>query len=280
MSRRVFILGVLCSLICSTPNVVHGSSIVHTGLDISSQCSMQVQELQLRVSSLQRELQGTKSKLQRAQEKSFKQEIYLKDIEKKYKNLESDYNKLSSDIFYDSFIVKEGDISEQLVSLVESELDYVDISLLKKLQSNGWSIVLTDRNVASEYYKDTSLGSLAGLTWYDKNNKRVCYISARESAIKSATLHEIGHAIQYENGNLLANSDSTFKGIWSTEKGILRDNEPEVRDYDVHSPDEYFAEYFFRWCHNKDLQEQCKGTYTYLSSYVDAIMQDTNIEAS
>lgn len=113
---------------------------------------------------------------------------------------------------------------------------------------------------------------------YEKQGKRICYVSAREGAITSATLHELGHAIEFENGNALS-EDSNFMGMWTGERATLMEREPEIKDYDVHSPDEYFAEYFYRWCHDKDLQDSCSGTYSYLSQFIQAIEDGTNVES-
>lgn len=287
MQRKILFLGVLCSLLLGTSSVVYGSSNIHTGLDISEQNTKQVEKevrvqssLQAEIKDLTKKLTKARSDLKGAQKNVSKQKSDLKDV-KKYKNLEVDCKNLESSVkgaFYDSFIVTEGNVSASLVAIAKSELDYVDLNLLKKLDSLGWRLVITDKDIAADYYNDTSLGSLAGLTWYEKQGKRICYISAREGAITSATLHEIGHAIEYENGYALS-EDSNFMGVWAGERATLREREPEVRDYDVHSPDEYFAEYFYRWCHNKDLQDSCQGTYFYLSQFIQAIEDGTNIEA-
>ena len=288
MQRKILFLGVLCSLLLGTSSVVYGSSNIHTGLDISEQNTKQIEKevrvqlsLQVEIKDLTKKLTKVRSDLKGVQKNASKQKSDLKDVKKKYKNLEVDCKNLESSVkgdFYDSFIITEGNVSASLVAIAKSELDYVDLNLLKKLYSLGWRLVITDKNIAVDYYNDTSLGSLAGLTWYEKQGKRICYISAREGAITSATLHEIGHAIEYENGYALS-EDSNFIGVWTGEKATLREREPEVRDYDVHSPDEYFAEYFYRWCHNKDLQDSCQGTYFYLSQFIQAIEDGTNIEA-
>lgn len=288
MQRKILFLGVLCSLLLGTSSVVYGSSNIHTGLDISEQNMKQVEKevrvqssLQAEIKDLTKKLTKARSDLKGVQKNASKQKSDLKDVKKKYKNSAVDCKNLESSVrgdFYDSFIVTEGNVSASLVAIAKSELDYVDLNLLKKLDSSGWRLVITDKNIAADYYNDTSLGSLAGLTWYEKQGKRVCYISAREGAVASATLHEIGHAIEFENGNALS-EDSNFMGVWTGEKATLREREPEVRDYDVHSPDEYFAEYFYRWCHDKDLQDSCQGTYSYLSQFIQAIEDGTNIEA-
>lgn len=281
MQRKILFLGVLCSLLLGTSSVVYGSSNIHTGLDISEQNTKQVEKevrvqlsLQAEIKDLTKKLTKARSDLKGVQKNASKQKSNLKDVKKKYKNLESS---VKGD-FYDSFIITEGNVSASLVAIAKSELDYVDLNLLKKLGSLGWRLVITDKNIAVDYYNDTSLGSIAGLTWYEKQGKRICYISAREGAVTSATLHEIGHAIEFENGYALS-EDSNFMGVWTGERATLREKEPEVRDYDVHSPDEYFAEYFYRWCHNKDLQDSCQGTYFYLSQFIQAIEDGTNIEA-
>lgn len=288
MQRKILFLGVLCSLLLGTSSVVYGSSNIHTGLDISEQNTKQVEKevrvqlsLQAEVKDLTKKLTKAKSDLKGVQKNASKQKSDLKDIKKKYKNLEVDYKNLESSVkgdFYDSFITTEGNVSASLVAIAKSELDYVDLNLLKKLDSLGWSIVITDKDIAVDYYNDTSLGSIAGLTWYEKQGKRVCYVSAREGAITSATLHELGHAIEFENGNALS-EDSNFMGMWTGERATLMEREPEIKDYDVHSPDEYFAEYFYRWCHDKDLQDSCQGTYSYLSQFIQAIEDGTNVES-
>lgn len=288
MQRKILFLGVLCSLLLGTSSVVYGSSNIHTGLDISEQNTKQVEKevrvqssLQAEIKDLTKKLTKARSDLKGVQKNASKQKSDLKDVKKKYKNLEVDCKNLESSVkgdLYDSFIVTEGNVPASLVAIAKSELDYVDLNLLKKLDSLGWRLVITDKNIAADYYNDTSLGSLAGLTWYEKQGKRICYISAREGAITSATLHEIGHAIEYENGYALS-EDSNFMSVWTDERVTLRERELEVRDYDVHSPDEYFAEYFYRWCHDKDLQDSCQGTYSYLSQFIQAIEDGTNIEA-
>lgn len=288
MQRKILFLGVLCSLLLGTSSVVYGSSNIHTGLDISEQNTKQVEKevrvqlsLQAEIKDLTKKLTKARSDLKGVQKKASKQKSDLKNIKKKYKNLEVDYKNLESSVkgdFYDSFITTEGSVSASLVAVAKSELDYVDLNLLKKLASLGWRLVITDKDIAVDYYNDTSLGSIAGLTWYEKQGKRICYVSAREGAITSATLHELGHAIEFENGNALS-EDSNFMGMWTGERAILREREPEIKDYDVHSPDEYFAEYFYRWCHDKDLQDSCPGTYSYLSQFIQAIGDGTNVES-
>lgn len=235
--------------------------------------------------SLQAEVKDLTTKaesdLKGVQKNASKQKSDLKDVKKKYKNLEVNYKNLESSVkgdFYDSFIAIEGNVSASLVAIAKSELDYVDLNLLKRLASLGWRLVITDKDIAVDYYNDTSLGSLAGLTIYEKQGKRVCYVSAREGAITSATLHELGHAIEFENGNALS-EDSDFMDMWTGERATLREREPEIKDYDVHSPDEYFAEYFYRWCHDKDLQDTCPGTYSYLSQFIQAVEDGTNVES-
>ena len=231
--------------------------------------------------SLQAEVKDLTTKaesdLKGVQKNASKQKSDLKDVKKKYKNLEVDHKNLESSVkgdFYDSFITTEGNVSASLVAIAKSELDYVDLNLLKRLASLGWRLVITDKDIAVDYYNDTSLGSLAGLTIYEKQGKRVCYVSAREGAIISATLHELGHAIEFENGNALS-EDSDFMDMWIGERDTLREREPEIKD----SPDEYFAEYFYRWCHDKDLQDSCPDTYSYLSKFIQAIEDGTNVES-
>lgn len=286
MQRKILFLGALCSLLLGASSVyIYGSSNIHTGLDISEQNTKQV-EKEVRVQlSLQAEVKDLTTKaesdLKGVQKNASKQKSDLKDVKKKYKNLEVDYKNLESSVkgdFYDSFITTEGNVSASLVAIAKSELDYVDLNLLKRLASLGWRLVITDKDIAVDYYDDTSLGSLAGLTMYEKQGKRVCYVSAREGAITSATLHELGHAIEFENGNALS-EDSDFMDMWTGERATLRERESEIKDYDVHSPDEYFAEYFYRWCHDKDLQDSCPDTYSYLSKFIQAIEDGTNVES-
>ena len=140
--------------------------------------------------------------------------------------------------------------TEELANLTNTYLSYVPKNIMNKFVADGWKVVLTDKNIAKTYYHNTSLGKIVGLT---VSEDKTIYILATQNAIKSATIHEIGHFVDIQRD--VPSSSEEFLADFNNEKNTF-----EVYSYDGHykrNHFEFFAEVFQESILNPD---RCKRT--------------------
>ena len=117
--------------------------------------------------------------------------------------------------------------------LFEYELSLIPDSDLQYLYDHGWTITLTDMNLAMEYGYS---GSIVGITDYEE---KIVYVANRWSAIRRATIHEVGHALCRSHGRL--DSTTEFIGLYNEEKDHFHDITSVGDGHEIESACEYFA---------------------------------------
>lgn len=147
----------------------------------------------------------------------------------------------SSKINYKDKIQIDGNVSEDLIELLNNELNKVPNSILNRYLNMGGKIILTSHDIATTYYNDYVIGSLMEL--YD-NKQKILYVSARNKAIKRAAVHGMGHVFDSITGWKSYTTDE-FKNIFNEEKNTIKII--DGRNYHKQSEKEYFAEAFYHF---------------------------------
>ena len=130
----------------------------------------------------------------------------------------------------------DSDTDDQSVSLEElfrRELSLVPFKHIQFLKLRGWRIEMTSKDIAAEYGYSSQL---TGITDYNKN---IIYISAKDYAIRRATIHEIGHALAYELG--WAEETYEFYVCYELEKDRFTDCCSVGDGHEISDKYEYFA---------------------------------------
>lgn len=137
---------------------------------------------------------------------------------------------------YSGRILLEGGASPSLATLTESYLARISPSIVNAFFNSGWKITVTAYDIASTYYGNTSLGTLAGLTMTGRSQ---IYLTATSGSVQRATVHEFGHAFDCMNG--FPSQSQEFISIFNEEKAIFGSGYMTSNYY------EYFAECFNKY---------------------------------
>lgn len=156
-------------------------------------------------------------------------------------------------------VVYEEDYSYEytLDDMFRDELGLVPPGHYELLMDSGWSIQLTDMDLADEYGYDVPI---AGITDYDQ---KTIYVANRESAIRRATVHEVGHALSYEYGR--ADLSGDFVALYDLEKSQFHDLTSIGDGHEIESSAEYFASVY------QNMVFDLEGTYDDIPCTVDFI---------
>ncbi|EOU1990355.1 hypothetical protein [Clostridium perfringens] len=164
------------------------------------------------------------------------------------------------------YVYLEGEgATEELANLTNTYLSYVPKNVMNNFVANGWKVVLTDKNIAETYYHDKSLGKIVGLTM---SEAKTIYILASKNAIKSSTLHEMGHFVDIQM-DVPSNSEE-FLEDFNNEKDTF-----EVYSFDGHykrNHFEFFAEVFQESILNPNrCKKSANKTYDFVKNQVKMI---------
>lgn len=104
---------------------------------------------------------------------------------------------------------------------------------LEILEDAGWDIVLTNQNLALTYVYNVPI---AGITDY---SIKTIYIYNTRHSIYRAVIHEVGHVLAYELGNI--DETDEFIRIYNDEKNNFTDFTKPWSTHCIVNEDEYFA---------------------------------------
>lgn len=150
--------------------------------------------------------------------------------------------------------------------LANSELSYVPDYIKRKFLDDGWSMLLTDKDLSAMYYEEETESydpltseNVLGLTTPEK---KTVFIAADKYSTKQSCVHEMGHYVDYCLGAL----------SWSDE---FRDAmESDRKMYSFYFPyshldvdEEFFAESLSAyWKHPNELASFCPNLYAFFNS--------------
>ena len=156
-----------------------------------------------------------------------------------------------------SFLIVDGKVDSSLVRETKEELSKLPEVLTDRFSSDGWQILVTDKNIDS-YFLNGRFGSVMGWVSLDTNQ---IYIEAREKAIREATIHEFGHYFDRVLGSRLSET-SEFWSIYNSESQAERDSFGATCYW---NNCEFFAESFwYYWVQADELYNNCPLVYSYI----------------
>lgn len=147
-------------------------------------------------------------------------------------------------------------LAEVLVSVPQPILD--------KMYADGWGIAITDENLSDKYFN----GIYRSVMAVTDSRIKTIWIANTERAIRNATIHEIGHYIEYSKA--YPNSSQEFQAIFNAEKDkfvVVGGSARQARGSDL----EYFAEAFQETLlHPDSMLENTPMTYQYMINLINS----------
>jgi hypothetical protein len=140
--------------------------------------------------------------------------------------------------YYEGLIWADGMVDSDVLSAASSAMTLLPQEVTAAMAEDGWTVHVTaaeDLNALASENGVEPAATLAGLTVYSQ--KRI-YVKATSSAALSATLHEVGHYVDYKLG--FASQTAEFAEIFEAE----REAYAEVSEYGASSAAEFFASAF------------------------------------
>lgn len=168
-----------------------------------------------------------------------------------------------SDVPYNDIVVCEAGASQAIKNKANAYWnENVPDWLKRQFVDNGWKIVISGTKLSNRFGFNMSV---AGITHYDR---KIVYLDNRESVIKRAMIHEIGHAIDYIHG--LPSQSDEFKVIFNAEKYHFTDVASIGDGHEISSSVEYFAQVFNNIVlYGKDSLGNISKTYEFMSKYIN-----------
>lgn len=143
-----------------------------------------------------------------------------------------------------------GNISSETVSKANKQLSMVPQSALDSFVNNGWHIYITDEKIAQTMF-DGQYSSVQGGTLY---LEKIIKIENRDKAIKNSIIHEFGHYVYWTCGYFSLGKYQQFLNAFNLDVG----NASLMNiSYGLNSPEEFYAEVFWKYITNTDKAENC-----------------------
>lgn len=153
----------------------------------------------------------------------------------------------------------EGSVPAELRACMDAYMAAIPPEVARLLADGGWRIVLTGEELATRF--GYAYDTIAGVT---VESTRTIFISATETRIRRALLHEVGHAL----GILLGDPDASveFQRIYEAERETF-DQQEKIDDHCVSTAHEYFAEAYRHYVLYPDiLLQSAPQTYSYFQT--------------
>lgn len=135
-----------------------------------------------------------------------------------------------------NIVGKDGNVADKYVTKAEKQLKKLPDKVVKSLKDNGWTIEVTDKNLAKTYFNGV-YSSVRAVAIY---SQKKILIEDRDVAVTNSPLHEVGHSIDYISG--WASKSSEFKSIYKEEINTFKKNIPNSGS--VRDEQEFFASIF------------------------------------
>lgn len=142
-------------------------------------------------------------------------------------------------------ILKKDDYpAENMMDVANECLSKIPIGIIRHIQKNGWSILITSKDLDEHFYNG-QYGGVGGVTDY---GNRDIYLQHVRWDIENCTAHEIGHVIDYIAGFVSDNPE--FVAAFEEEKHNFKDSTSVGDGHEISCPREYFASLFSEFLKN------------------------------
>lgn len=145
-----------------------------------------------------------------------------------------------TDTYYNDIIYADGTVPTRRLKKLNDELSLVPSNLLAHFKQNGYTIKMTNQDIGQMLFNGLPYVSGAIQT-----GTKTIYIKNTDKAIKSATVHEFGHYLDYMIA-YTSNNNSDFQRAYEAEKADLKSNFGLNRA-DIGNVNEYYASCFYAY---------------------------------
>ena len=156
-----------------------------------------------------------------------------------------------------------GSVDPENVEIADQTMDLVPEKIQKVLRDRGWTACVSDEDLDRKYMNG-AYGGVSGIAIAYKNMKGgVLKFEDRPRAVTNSVPHEVGHAVDYELGNV---SDTPeFERIYRKEAQSFYPTSDTMRSHLLSSQREYFAGVFDEYCRNpENCAEMVPESYEYM----------------
>lgn len=136
----------------------------------------------------------------------------------------------------DKVIIYDNSIETENINYAYNYWYLLPENIQNKFKDNNWNIVLTNENLEDKFNIDYDI---IAITIPNNDNSGTIYIENRQSAIRKAFLHEIGHFIDVSL-NFISNTEE-FNTVYNEEGNVYLKSDKFKNNY---NKQEFFAEAF------------------------------------
>lgn len=159
-------------------------------------------------------------------------------------------------------ITYDGIESENYLGFANEIIAELPEKMIKALNDSGCKVIITDYDIGKDNYygegSDNPDWAAVTVTWSDDHS--IIYVEHGKLCIEYSLLHEIGHAIDFLNGEV--SSTDEFMQIYLTECTAI------ASEYFKSTEKEYFAEAFSMYYNSPERRANMPQTYAYIDNIV------------
>lgn len=163
----------------------------------------------------------------------------------------------------------DGNVSEEQLTLADSELSLIPSGIVNTALANGWTFYVTSKDIASNYYIGDSSkywGQIVALTV--QKEKKVYIQNTKIKTSSRSVIHEAGHVLDLMNG--VVSNTTEFDNIYNEEKEKYPVYTGDVNPDRIIDRQEYFASSFMQYITNRNgIKNNAPKTFSYIENIVD-----------
>ena len=175
----------------------------------------------------------------------------------------------------EDFVGTDGVVNSRFIESERKELSVIPQEVVDTIYSNGWKVKITDKNLGAHFYGLS--GGIAGVC--DPSTKTI-YLEDRDSAIRNAGVHELGHAFDLCCGGRNYHSTcAEFQDIFSAEKSNFRYSTATGDGHEFSNAMEYYASVFEDICKDEArIKQALPRTYAFIISDMNKVTKARYME--
>lgn len=175
----------------------------------------------------------------------------------------------------EDFVGADGAVNSRFIESERKELSVVPQEVVDTVYTNGWKVKITDKNLGAYFYGLS--GGIAGVC--DPSTKTI-YLEDRDSAVRRAGIHELGHAFDLCSGGRNYHSTcAEFQDIFSAEKSNFRYSTGNGDGHEFSNAMEYYASVFEDICKDDArIKQALPRTYAFIKSDMNKVIESRNVE--
>lgn len=151
---------------------------------------------------------------------------------------------------------KDGNVNDIFVDIVNQQISLLPENLQSAFVQDGWSIYVTDKDIAQTYYKG-EYDQVMATTNYEELR---ILIESRQDAVYESPIHEVGHWVDYYLD--FPSTTEEFAAIYDSDKSMFIN---AYHSQCINDELEFFAEGFWQYTINPNqLQNVSPKLYQFI----------------